>query len=59
MDNRTLARGKAGTAKAVARFETHTFPNSRRRFLVTRKGGKIVSMVHIATVSDPTASERW
>jgi len=59
MDNRTLARGKAGTAKAVARFETHTFPNSRRRFLVTRKGGKIVSMVHIATVSDTTPRERW
>lgn len=56
MQNRTLAKG----AKNVTRFETHVYPNSRRRFAVTRtRTGKIVSMVHLATVTDPTPKERW
>jgi hypothetical protein len=56
MQNRTLAKGR----KNITRFETHVYPNSRRRFAVTRtREGKIVSMVHLATVSDPTPKERW
>lgn len=56
MDNRTLAKG----AKNVTRFETHVYPNSRRRFAVTRtREGRIVSMVHLATVTDPSRKERW